>query len=273
MRLAFLRDLPACVAELPRRVLRKIPALSRAVAAAGATTAELLFPRTCAACGRPMGEDSAGLHLCWDCRGRIEYQGGRIFCDRCGRSFEGVLPMPFLCGACRARPPSYDAARSAAHFRDPVRTLLLDFKYHGATWLCTDLADLLEACVRTHFPEASFEAVCPVPLHPRRRRERGYNQAELLARALSRRLGVPCFPDALRRRRYTGTQTRLDAARRRANLRDAFAPNPVTGPWLEGRSLLLVDDVMTTGTTVGEAARALKAGGVRAVRVVTVARD
>lgn len=267
------RALPVFVAECGRLARQRVQTLHRGVCELGSTVGELLFPRTCAVCGMPMGQGAAGLHLCWDCRGRIAFQQGRSTCELCGRSFEAAQAAPFRCGACCARAPAYDAARSAAHFRDPVRTLLIDFKYHGATWLCADLTDLLEACVRTHYAVAAIEAVCPVPLHPRRWRERGYNQAELLARALARRLELPCFPDALRRLRYTGTQTRLDASRRLVNLKDAFAPRSLVAPWLQDRSLLLVDDVMTTGATVSDAARALKSAGAGAVRVVTVARD
>lgn len=183
------------------------------------------------------------------------------------------MENPFTCGACRDHAPAFDSARSAAHFRDPVRSLLIDFKYHAATWLCDDLTDLLEACVSHHFRTGDFEAICPIPLHPRRLRERGYNQAGLLAAALAKRLGVPNFPDALRRIRATGTQTRLDAAQRRANAAGAFAVRPLLAPWLHGRSILVVDDVMTTGATVGDAARALKSAGARRVVVATVARD
>ncbi len=235
--------------------------------------ADLAFPRRCASCEISMLPELPGRYLCWDCRGRVEYHSVRTFCDRCGRSFEGAMTLPFTCSACRDHPPAFDAARSAAHFRDPVRGLLLDFKYHGATWLCDDLTDLLEACVANHFTARETELVCPVPLHPRRKRERGYNQAELLAKSLARRLEVPCFSDALRRVRYTGTQTKLDAAQRRSNAAGAFAVSPLIAPWLSDRSVLLVDDVMTTGATVSDAARALRQAGVRRVQVVTVARD
>lgn len=181
--------------------------------------------------------------------------------------------MPFACGACREHRPAFDAARSAAHFRGPIRDLLHAFKYNGATWLCSDLADLLEASVRHHYARERIDCVCPVPLHARRLRERGYNQATLLGRELARRLDVPCFADLLRRTRYTETQTHLDAGERRRNAAGIFASKPILAPWLHDRAVLVVDDVMTTGATVGDAARALRAAGAARVLVATVARD
>ena len=117
------------------------------------------------------------------------------------------------------------------------------------------------------------DCVCPVPLHGARQRGRGFNQAALLARELARRLGVEAFPNAVRRVRNTPTQTHLSAVERRRNVRGAFEPNPVLAGWFAGRVVLLVDDVMTTGATVSEAASALRKAGARRILALTVARD
>jgi ComF family protein len=246
----------------------------RGVQAARNTAAawvDLVYPRACAVCGSEC--HGPGRYLCWTCQGNVEYHSVATFCQQCGRSFAGSMPMPFTCGTCREHRPVFDAARSAAHFRGPIRELLHALKYNRATWLTWDLADLLEACVRLHFATEKIDCVCPVPLHARRRRERGYNQATLLGAELASRLGVRCFPDALRRTRYTETQTHLNADERRRNTADVVAVAPLLAPWLTGRCVLVVDDVMTTGATVGDAARALKAAGARRVLVATVARD
>lgn len=235
---------------------------------------DLVYPRDCSLCGIPLGTGSVGAYICWECRGRIDLQDSKTYCDRCGRSAAGARPQAaYACSRCERHPPYFHSARSAAHFSDPVRTLLLDFKYHKAIWLCRDLADLLEACVRSHYRPSDYEAVVPVPLHTKRRRERGYNQSDLLAIELARRLKTPCFTDALIRTRDTGTQTLLDAGQRRSNMAGAFRMSDRCGDLLAERKVLLVDDVMTTGATVGEAARALLKGRVREVRVATVARD
>lgn len=245
--------------------------LTKAAHDVAGAVVDLVYPRPCAVCGAACS--GPGRYLCWDCQGNIEYHSVNTFCQHCGRSFTGTMPMPFTCGVCGEHRPAFDAARSAAHFRGPVRALLHAFKYSGAVWLREDLVNLLEACVHQHFATESIESVCPVPLHARRLRERGYNQAELLGSELARRLGIPCFPDALRRMRYTETQTQLNAEERRRNAANVFAAKPLLAPWLDRRCVLLVDDVMTTGATVGDAARALKAAGARRVLVATVARD
>ena len=142
-------------------------------------------------------------------------------------------------------------------------------KYYGHQWVVLDLVDFLEAAVRTWYQAGSFDLVVPVPLFSQRFRERGFNQAGLLAEGLGKRLEVPVAHKILRRIRDTGTQTRLTGAARRSNLRQAFALKD--GVDLSGQTVLLVDDVMTTGTTLSECARVLRQAGVQGVFGVTVA--
>lgn len=240
-----------------------------ALRAAGAGLLDLVFPMACVGCGRA---PEPGRNLCWECSRTIRFQSSEGFCPRCGREYPG-MDGATLCGACTRHPPAYDLARSAAHFGGVVRELVHGLKYHAAEHLVPDMADLLEAAVARHYAGERIDFVCPVPLHGSRRRKRGFNQAALLADELARRLGVEAFPRALRRIRDTPTQTHLGADERRRNVRGAFEPNPLFEGWFAGRTALLVDDVMTTGATLSEAALALRRAGAARILALTVARD
>ncbi|MBT3191577.1 MAG: ComF family protein [Verrucomicrobia bacterium] len=151
-----------------------------------------------------------------------------------------------------------------------MKQALHTFKYEKACHLAGDLGGLLAGCVRAHYADVSFDGVAYVPLHPRKGRERSFNQSRLLAADAAKRLSIPILHRALSRVRVTCTQTRLNAEERKRNVRGAFV---ATMPeWIEGRRLLLVDDVMTTGATVAECSRVLMDAGAVSVHVVTVAR-
>ena len=154
--------------------------------------------------------------------------------------------------------------------RGILRVLIHRFKYGGEVWIGDLLSDFLTQGLRdSRLKGCSFDAVVPVPLHPLRRREREFNQAEVLSRELARKSNL-AFCDALERLRYTVTQTHFDRRRRMQNLRDAFGLRrraPV-----QEKDVLLVDDVLTTGSTLDECARVLLEAGARSVRALTVAR-
>lgn len=229
--------------------------------------ADLLWPRNCEGCGRVPEE--GGGYLCWDCRSRLPWIGSP-YCRRCGDPVEGAITGEYLCSICTAREPFFDAARSAVRFRDGVKDWLHRFKYSQATHLAGDLGALLAALVQAHYADAHPDAVAYVPLHPLKERERTYNQSGLLAQALAAHMGLPVARACLERVRNTVSQTHLTARQRGANVAGAFqARYP---EWVESRRFLLVDDVMTTGATVNECARALKAAGAAQVLVATVAR-
>jgi ComF family protein len=228
---------------------------------------DLCFPRSCAGCGAP--DPEAMRHLCWECfRDLAVLQPP--FCERCGDPVAGRVDHAYTCALCAARAPSFLRARSAVRYDGAAASAIRALKYHGATWLADDLAALLEGVTRAEYAGVTFDAIVPVPLHPLRRRRRDFNQAELLAGRLARRLGAPVRARAVRRVRATPSQTRLTVRERADNMRGAFqARAPMN---LDGGRVLLVDDVMTTGATVHDAARALREGGVAEVWVVTVAR-
>ncbi|MGI6496245.1 MAG: double zinc ribbon domain-containing protein [Kiritimatiellia bacterium] len=230
---------------------------------------DFAFPRVCPVCRR--ASDRPERHLCTDCRMRLPVYDGPV-CARCGAIPVGnVGNRDFTCGTCRNARPAFDRARSAARFAGGVRDMILAFKYNHATWLREDLADLLEGCVRARLDAGEIDVVAPVPLHPSRLRSRTYNQSDLLARSLARRLDCPYRPDLLARTRATSTQTRLGAGGRRLNVRDAFALSEPE--WASGRTILLVDDVMTTGATLHECARILRAASPVRIWCATLARD
>jgi ComF family protein len=235
---------------------------------------DLVFPALCPLCQTTLGADRRDP-LCGFCWGAIT-RLGRPRCHVCGAApllaptfddaSEPALPVP-SCPACAADPPPYDYARSAALFEGALREALHAFKFSGKRALARPLGDLAaEHCAAT-LAEA-IEAVVPVPLARERERERGFNQAELLAQRVARRLGVPVRPRWLWRVRPTRPQSDLAASERRANVRGAFRASSQ----VSGRHVLVVDDVLTTGATLGECARALREGGARRVGVLTVAR-
>ena len=172
---------------------------------------DLVFPRHCAGCGQAV--DRPRGHICWECFRAIELRETGL-CLRCGRKVEGKIAHEFTCGICRENPPHFDTARSAGRFGGVLREMLHQFKYGRATWLCADLADLLHGCVLAHYASEEVDIVVPVPLHGQKQRDRGYNQAALLAAELARRLDRPYPSDVLVRTRATPTQEAESWARR-----------------------------------------------------------
>ena len=228
---------------------------------------ELLYPRACVECGAEAGAEFR--YFCWDCASHMHVLQAPM-CSLCGEPVEGRVDDEFVCHLCLDVGRHFDRARSAARFDGGLRTAVLAFKYNSGTWLAGDLAALMSSCFDTHFDASDVDLVVPVPLHPTRQRERGFNQASLLARDVARRLGKKCLTDAVARTRMTETQTHFTATQRASNVRNAFAA--VRPTRYRGKRLLLIDDVMTTGSTVSEVSRVLKHAGAKSVIVLTAAR-
>ena len=224
---------------------------------------DLLLPPRCLACGTAV--DGTG-RLCAACWGGLTFLGEPA-CGRCGTPFDADSHAPF-CAACLRHPPDYDRARAVLAYDDASRPLLLSFKHGDRTdagptygaWLARAAEPLLARGV---------DLVVPVPLHRWRLLSRRYNQSALLAQALARRIGRPYAAAALRRTRQTRSQGHLSAAARERNVRGAFAAD---AGLVKGKAVLLVDDVLTSGATLGACARALKRAGARSVQAVTLAR-
>lgn len=228
---------------------------------------DILYPRNCVQCGT--SSPDALSHLCWDCLSdtpKIEAP----FCVCCGDPVAGDIQHDYTCFACSRETPAFDFARSAVRYEGAVGAALRDLKYNNAVWMAQDLAALLLACIQAEYSEIDFDLISAIPLHPARRRARGFNQSALLASALARRMHRPFKKRATRRIRSTTSQTGLTAPQRAANVCGAFRTGLFTR--LKGKQILLVDDVMTTGATANACAAALKRGGAETVYVVTVAR-
>jgi competence protein ComFC len=186
---------------------------------------------------------------------------------RCGKPLPGEAPA---CGRCRRGLSPLTSGLSLGPYDGPLRAAIHELKYRGRRRVAGRLAETLLAEPRTRALLSPEVVIVPVPLHPRRRRERGFNQAELLAAELGRRLGLPVRPTALVRRLDTPSQTGLSAADRRKNVKDAFAVR--RRAQVAGRVVVLVDDVVTTGATVHACARALQQAGACEVRCLSAAR-
>ncbi|HEY7346757.1 MAG TPA: ComF family protein [Ktedonobacterales bacterium] len=206
---------------------------------------DLLFPPRCVGCAR----------------------GGHWFCPVC---VAAIAPAP----AWKEGLEPLAGLWVAGLYEDPLRTAIHALKYEGKRQVAGPLGRLLVATYRSQNAgdtRMRFDALLPVPLHPKRQAERGYNQSALLARRLARGVGVPIVEDALRRSRNTPQQAGLEGTKRRANVAGAFACEP-GHPALVGRRLLLVDDVCATGATLAACAWALRAAGAREVWGLTLAR-
>lgn len=232
--------------------------------------ADVFWPRACAVetCARP--SDRANRHICSSCFAGLPFHETGGACRICGTTIVSKVQHDFICEVCSKTPPPFEFARSAVRFEEPCRQLLLDFKFGHATWLEADLVDLLEAAVRAKLDAPAIDVIVPVPLHQSRLRERGYNQSALLATGLARRLYRRADLQALVRTRDTGHQARLSGEARLTNLKDAFGVDVASG--IRGRTVLLIDDVMTTGTTLSACAAPLLAAGASRIWCATVAR-
>lgn len=194
---------------------------------------------------------------CWTCAARLPL-------ELTGR------PRP-QCGRCLVEPPPLDRAIAAVDYRFPWDGLLQHFKYHQALDLRESLLERMN-CALTAAEIAAPDWLLPVPLSPLRLRERGYNQAHELARALARRRGLRCEPELLLRVRHNERQAALKLAARAANVRGVFAVDPLRAARLRGSSVALLDDVMTSGATLFELARVLLQAGVMSVQAWVIAR-
>jgi ComF family protein len=224
----------------------------------GGLTLDFLFPKTCVGCGE------AGELLCSKCRRSLTRLHPPI-CPKCGRpQASGVL-----CPTCITWDNAVDGIRAPFRFQGTIREAVHQLKYSNLRILERPLAELMCDYLERHPIQADI--IVPVPLHPKRMRERGYNQSELLARELGRLTCLPVDADALRRIKHTRPQARTASVEeRRKNVAGSF---DCRGGGLEGLRVLLIDDVATSATTLDTCAAALKAARVAAVWGLVLARE
>lgn len=241
--------------------------LSSAMRRGGRAVLNFAYPPLCAACRTPVSEPHA---LCANCWQTIAFLDGPV-CAVCGLPFELDPGADTTCGSCHADPPPFDKARSVMRYDDASRKPLLAFKRADRLDLVLPFARWLERAGRAIIEEADI--IVPVPLHWTRLWQRRYNQSALLAKRISRGSGKPLQAFALTRIRATPSQGEMVSAKaRRRNVRGVFRVEPKYREALAGNTVLLVDDVLTTGATVAACARTLKRSGAARVLVLTLAR-
>ena len=217
----------------------------------------LLFPPRCVTCHQ------SGSWLCPACQDRIEFIRPPV-CPRCGRP----TSMSRLCSSCQQAPLQIDAILAVGYLEGTLRTAIHRFKYSHIRPLAAPLGQLMSQYLLQNQPPV--DVVVPVPLHPHRLRERGYNQAALLAKEMEKALGLPLLEDALLRVRSTIPQVGLSARERRDNVRGAFH---CADTRLKGQRILLIDDVCTTGATLEACCFALRERGAGVVWGLVLARE
>ncbi len=237
-----------------------------AIAAAGRLVLDTVLPPLCLSCRAIVAEPGSLCPACWRA---ITFLGPPL-CAGCGLPFDLEAEPGALCGACAAQAPPFRRARAVFAYDEFSKRLILAFKHADrlegapafAAWMARAGAELL----------AETDLVAAVPLHRWRLLARRYNQAAVLAVALGRATGLPVIPDLLVRRRATPAMGRMNRRERALNVKGVFALAPRHAAALAGKRVLLIDDVFTTGATVGECAKVLRAAGAASVDVLTLGR-
>ena len=236
---------------------------------------DVIFPPMCVHCrglveNENLDATAGGFrHLCRTCVVQVALVAPP-HCSSCGHPFFGMLEGERQCVKCDGLAPVFRSGRTASLFKGPVRSLVIELKYHRGLHVLEDVAEIFRRS--PHVVEAVRGAcLVPVPLHARKERERGYNQARLIAEQLAKVAGAGTVVAPLLRRVVdTETQTAFDRDERRRNLKNAFALAP-GAPLTAGQIHVLVDDVFTTGSTLNSCAGVLRDAGVENVDVVTLA--
>ena len=198
------------------------------------------------------------------CRGSLPYVEEPC-CMKCGKPLK--IEEQEYCRDCSRIPRAYEQGRSVWIHRGNVAQAIYQFKFHNKRYYAPIFAGEMAKKCGEWICRCGIETIIPVPLHPARRRKRGFNQAELLARELGRQMQIPVCTNAVLRIRNTKTQKKLGSRERQDNLKDAFA---VSGQWNISQTVLLIDDIYTTGSTIHRIAKLLKKAGVQKVFFLTI---
>ena len=228
---------------------------------------DLIFPPLCAFCGTPLAENDK-VDICPGCLRDIHFISPPI-CPKCGLPFPMEMGEDHLCGQCLGREWHFGSARALGLYEGTIREAIHTLKYRGKSFLAKPLVGLLNRGY-PFIDYGSYDLLVPVPLHPKRLRERGFNQALILGKAIGRREEIPCTGFALKKIRWSHPQVSLSPNEREKNVKGSFAvADPAA---VRGKRILLIDDVMTTGSTVNECARELLKAEAGEVDVFTLAR-
>jgi competence protein ComFC len=227
---------------------------------------DVFFPVSCVHCGGAV-EDAGYPHLCRSCAREL-FLARPPACTTCGFPFMGVLAGPQICPHCLDLDPVFDRGKTLFLAKGPGRSLIHELKYKSGSYAFEDVSQILR--LSPHYIEyLKGGTLVPVPLHPAKQRERGYNQSERIARFLAREVGDCQVACLLRRVKYTETQTRLNRETREKNVKNAFALS--AGAAVDpSTKFILVDDVFTTGSTLNACAAVLRKAGARQLKVATL---
>ena len=216
-----------------------------------------LYPPVCQFCKTNRATAQEG-YVCSDCWTQVRFIRAP-FCDRCGLPFNGAITTTFVCTNCQYLKLYFSFARSAVVAKTLVLEAIHRYKYSHALWFENFLADLLIREAASALRGQGWDFIVPVPLHPLKRREREFNQAELLANRLGTATNIPVNTQLIQRTSATLTQTRLTREQRATNMKDAFIVRK--NARLAGQKIVILDDVFTTGATTNACAKALRAAG------------
>lgn len=241
----------AQVSELAGNKIRNIGVLRNLI--------NVCFPPVCLHCHTEI--DSQDMWLCGSCFDKLSFIPEQ-HCPKCGYPTEDSE-----CNNCAENHYVFTQAKSVFLFDGPAKTLVHALKYDGFTHVADWFANQMYKTVLSEMPMPDLNYVTAIPLHRVKKRERGFNQSEEIARAMATKLKVPYSDSLLKRKSNTMSQTLLNSVSRRKNLRDAFMPGRVVP---SGKNILIIDDVFTTGTTVNEAGKVLMSQGAGSVYVLTV---
>jgi len=242
----------------------------------GARTAEwgeaflgFFYGDVCEACGKQRATAKEG-YVCGACRAEVKWIEPP-FCRCCGAVFPGEITSTFECGNCRGLELASSHARAVAGAEGVLLDILHRYKYESALWVQPFLTEVFAEGAGPKVKDGGWDMIVPVPLHPRRQKDREFNQAQVLSRALSKATGLTVAPKLLRRVVDTRTQTRLSRSERSENMRGAFRFVGAKAD-VKGQRIVVVDDVLTTGATANACARVLRQNGAEEVCVWTLAR-
>ena len=235
---------------------------------------DLIYPPRCPVCQEFLQDqntlkDGYDLPFCQACF--RDFTGIKSpICSLCGRPFSDGVEQDRVCEDCLRKRPSYDIARAPYLYDGALMTAIHELKYAQRSHLADSLGSLLASFAQSWIGELKGCLIMPVPLHPRRLRARGFNQSLLLAKCVAREIGAELDFLSLRRTRFTKPQTELSSEERKKNVRKAF--EVLKPEVVKGRTIVLVDDVATTGSTLNECAKALKRVGADGVLCLVLAR-
>lgn len=228
---------------------------------------DVVFPPSCVHCRAVVESEGPFRHLCGKCAGQVDYVAAP-HCSTCGHPFYGVVEGERMCPHCENLMPAFREGRTAVLMKGPGRALIHELKYHRGLQVLTDIQTIFRRA--PHVLEWVAGAILvPVPLHPRKERERGYNQSQLIAEQLVKAAGGGATVQRLLIRTVdTDSQTHHDRRERQANLKNAFAPDK-RAVLSASQHYVIVDDVFTTGSTLNSCAKALRRAGGLNLDVVT----